>query len=107
MTLSWRARAVITTETADTIADGVAGRFPIPEVLDDLLVVLADAVLVAEDSIKAGVRLLYQHGQFTAAGAIRSRPPGARPKRGGSRASSNGAPRGSASAWSRCPPTRA
>jgi threonine dehydratase len=39
MTLSWRARRVVETETVDTIADGVAGRHPIPEVLDDLLVV--------------------------------------------------------------------
>lgn len=30
MTLSWRERRVITTETADAIADGVAGRFPTP-----------------------------------------------------------------------------
>jgi threonine dehydratase len=61
LSLSWRARAVINTETADTIADGVAGRCPIPEVLDDLLVVLDDVVLVDEDSIKAGMRLLYEH----------------------------------------------
>jgi threonine dehydratase len=61
LALSWRAREVVNTETAHTIADGVAGRFPIPEVLDDILVVLDDVVLVAEDSIKAGMRLLYQH----------------------------------------------
>jgi threonine dehydratase len=61
MTLSWRARRVITTDSADTIADGVAGRFPIPAVLDDLLVVADDAVLVEEASIVAGVRLLLEH----------------------------------------------
>jgi threonine dehydratase len=61
LALSWQTGAVVNTETADTIADGVAGRFPIPEVLDDILVVLDDVVLVEEDSIKAGVRLLYQH----------------------------------------------
>ena len=61
LALSWRTGAVVNTETADTIADGVAGRFPIPEVLDDILVVLDDVVLVGEDSIKAGMRLLYQH----------------------------------------------
>src|SRR3954468_16160802 len=61
LSLSWRARAVVNTETADTIADGVAGRFPIPEVLDDILVLLDDVVLVGEDSITAGMRLLYQH----------------------------------------------
>lgn len=61
MALSWRQRTVVETDRIDTIADGVAGRFPIPEVLDDLLVVLDDVILVREDSIKAGMRLLYEH----------------------------------------------
>jgi len=61
MTLSWRQRRVITTATADTIADGVAGRRPIPAVLDDLLLVADDAVLVSEASIIAGMRLLLEH----------------------------------------------
>ena len=61
MTLSWRAGHVIETETIDTIADGVAGRHPIPEVLDDLLVLADDMILVGEDSILAGMRLLYEH----------------------------------------------
>jgi len=60
MTLSWRHRRVITTETIDTIADGVAGRYPIPEVLDDLLEVVDDAVLVGEDSITRAMRLLFE-----------------------------------------------
>ncbi len=61
MALSWRARTVIETDRIETIADGVAGRCPIPEVLDDLLVVLDDVVLVHEESIKAGMRLLHEH----------------------------------------------
>ncbi len=61
MTLSWRERRVITTETTDTIADGVAGRYPVPEVLGDLLRVADDAVLVEEASVVAGVRLLQEH----------------------------------------------
>ena len=60
MTRSWRERRVITTESTDTIADGVAGRRPIPEVLDDLLTVADDAVLVQESSITAGMRLLLE-----------------------------------------------
>lgn len=59
MTLSWRERRVITTGTPNTIADGVAGRCPIPEVLDDLLQVADDALLVSEESIIAGMRLLF------------------------------------------------
>ncbi|GHF96721.1 MULTISPECIES: threonine ammonia-lyase [Amycolatopsis] len=61
MTRSWHARRVVTTGPTDTIADGVAGRRPIPEVLADLLVVADDAVLVSEASIIAGMRLLLEH----------------------------------------------
>ena len=61
LALSWRRGAVVETETTDTIADGVAGRYPIPEVLDDLLVLVDDVILVREDTIVAGMRLLLQH----------------------------------------------
>jgi threonine dehydratase len=61
MALSWRQGTVVVTDHIKTIADGVAGRCPIPEVLDDLLVLLDDVVLVGEDSIKAGMRALYEH----------------------------------------------
>jgi threonine dehydratase len=61
MALSWRQRTVVETDQMETIADGVAGRCPIPEVLDDLLVLLDDVVLVREDSIKSGMRALYEH----------------------------------------------
>ncbi|MFI0444485.1 threonine/serine dehydratase [Actinomadura sp. 6N118] len=61
MTRSWHERRVITTDSTDTIADGVAGRFPIPAVLDDLLNVADDAVLVHEASIVAGMRMLLEH----------------------------------------------
>ncbi|MCL7424817.1 threonine/serine dehydratase [Streptomyces sp. YS415] len=61
LTRSWHRRRVVTTDSADTIADGVAGRHPIPAVLDDLLLVADDAVLVQETSIIAGMRLLLSH----------------------------------------------
>ncbi len=61
MALSWRQQKVVETDSIETIADGVAGRCPIPEVLDDLLVVLDDVVLVREDSIKVGMRMLHEH----------------------------------------------
>lgn len=61
MTRSWRQRRVVTTDSTNTIADGVAGRCPIPAVLDDLLLVADDAVLVEEMSIVAGMRLLLDH----------------------------------------------
>ena len=61
MTRSWRERRVVTTGPTDTIADGVAGRSPIPAVLADLLLVADDAVLVSEASIIAGMRMLLDH----------------------------------------------
>ena len=61
MALSWRQQTVVETDRIETIADGVAGRCPIPEVLGDLLVVLDDVMLVREDSIKIGMRMLYEH----------------------------------------------
>ncbi|HEY1823753.1 MAG TPA: pyridoxal-phosphate dependent enzyme [Trebonia sp.] len=62
MTRSWRQRRVVTTDSTNTIADGVAGRRPIPAVLDDLLLVADDAVLVREESIIAGMRMLLDQG---------------------------------------------
>jgi threonine dehydratase len=60
MTRSWHERRVVTTDSTDTIADGVAGRYPIPAVLDDLLAVADDTVLVHEASIITGVRMLLE-----------------------------------------------
>lgn len=61
MTRSWHERRVITTDSTNTIADGVAGRCPIPVVLADLLLVADDAVLVEETSIISAMRLLHEH----------------------------------------------
>ena len=66
MALSWRSGRVVETESIDTIADGVAGRCPIPEVLEDLLVVVDDVALVSEAAIKAGMQLLYRHAGLVA-----------------------------------------
>ncbi|WP_215452023.1 threonine/serine dehydratase [Streptomyces sp. ATCC 21386] len=61
LTRSWHRRRIVTTDSTHTIADGVAGRCPIPAVLDDLLLVADDAVLVQEASIIAGMRMLLDH----------------------------------------------
>ena len=66
MSLSWRQGRVVTTGPTSTIADGVAGRRPIPAVLDDLLLVADDAVLVSEASIIAGMRMLLVHAGLVA-----------------------------------------
>ncbi|WP_285595315.1 pyridoxal-phosphate dependent enzyme [Kineosporia sp. NBRC 101731] len=66
LTRSWHERRVVTTDSTDTIADGVAGRFPIPDVLDDLLLVADDAVLVRESSIIAAMRMFLEHAGLVA-----------------------------------------
>jgi threonine dehydratase len=66
MTHSWRQRRLFTTGPARTIADGVAGRRPIPAVLEDLLLAADDAVLVSEASITAGMRMLLDHAGLAA-----------------------------------------
>jgi threonine dehydratase len=61
MAMSWRARSIVTIDRADTIADGVAGRFPIPAVLDDLLAIADHVPLIEEESIVTAMRMLYRH----------------------------------------------
>ncbi|ONI75902.1 threonine dehydratase [Kribbella sp. ALI-6-A] len=61
MTLALRAGRPVQVGAPTTIADGVAGRYVIPEVLDDLNAVVDDAVLVSEASIVEAMRLLHQH----------------------------------------------
>ena len=60
MTLSFRAGHVVDAGPPDTIADGVAGRYVLPDVLDDLRDVATDAFLVSEESIRDAMRLLYR-----------------------------------------------
>ena len=60
MTLSLRAGHEVDPGPPNTIADGVAGRYVLRDVLDDLRAVAADTFLVSEESIKEGMRLLYR-----------------------------------------------
>lgn len=60
MTLSLRTGHAVDAGPPATIADGVAGRYVIPEVLDDLREVVTDAFLVSEESIRDGMRVLYR-----------------------------------------------
>lgn len=61
MTLSLRAGRPVEVGAPTTIADGVAGRYVLTEVLEDLLEVVDDAVLVSERSIVEAMRLLHAH----------------------------------------------
>jgi threonine dehydratase len=61
MTLSYRVGRIVEVGAPNTIADGVAGRYVVPEVLNDLLAVADDGLLVGEESIKEGMNPLVDH----------------------------------------------
>ena len=61
MELSWRARRVTETERADTIADGIAVRVPIPEAVADLQEIVDDMVRVEDATIVRAMQMLFSH----------------------------------------------
>ncbi len=61
MVESWRAGRVIVHERIATIADGIGVRVPVPEALDDLRGLVDDALLVRDETIIEGMRLLHRH----------------------------------------------
>jgi threonine dehydratase len=60
MELSWRAGTIVETGSAETIADGIAVRVPVPEALDDLRDVVDDVLLVEESSLIEAVRAIWE-----------------------------------------------
>jgi threonine dehydratase len=60
MAESWRAGRMIETASAETIADGIAVRVPIPEALEDLRGVVDDVVVVDDETIIRAMRLLHR-----------------------------------------------
>jgi threonine dehydratase len=63
---SWRAGRMIAHDQIQTIADGIGVRVPVPEALEDMRGLIDDALLVAEDTILAGMRLLHRHAGVVA-----------------------------------------
>ncbi len=61
MERSWRAHQPIETPSADTIADGIAVRVPIPEAVVDLQPIVDDIVLVDDAVTLDAMRLLFAH----------------------------------------------
>lgn len=59
MALSWRAAAPVATDSAATIADGIAVREPVPEVLDDLRATVDDVLLVEDATFVRAMRLVF------------------------------------------------
>ncbi len=72
MEQSWRQRTVIETPTADTLADGIAVRVPIPEAVHDMQGLVDDVLLIDEAHILHAMRLVYQHAglMLEPAGAV-------------------------------------
>lgn len=61
MERSWRSGAIVETETADTIADGVAVRVPVPEAVADMRGLVDDVVLVDDDTTRRAMELTQRH----------------------------------------------
>jgi threonine dehydratase len=61
MARSWHERRPVACDTAKTIADGIAVRLPIDEVVSDTWELLDDVVLVEEQQIASAMRLLLEH----------------------------------------------
>ena len=63
---SWRAGRVVAHDRVNTMADGIAVRVPIPQALEDMGGLVDDAVLVSEEAILQGMRLLHRHAGLVA-----------------------------------------
>ena len=63
MEISWREGRPVTTDSTDTIADGIAVRVPVPEALEIMRVTVDEVMLVTDAEILAAMRmLLYDAG---------------------------------------------
>jgi threonine dehydratase len=61
MEMSWRSGKITTTASADTIADGIAIREPIPEAVTDMQGIVDDVLFVDDAKIESAMRLAYEH----------------------------------------------
>jgi threonine dehydratase len=60
MLLSWREGRPVATESAETIADGIAVRVPVPEALARLAGVVHEMIAVDDDQILEAMRLAFE-----------------------------------------------
>jgi len=58
---SWKAGTVVTTDTAATIADGIAVRIPVPESVADLAGTVDQVVCVSDEAIIIAMQLLRRY----------------------------------------------
>ena len=69
MTLSWREGSLVETETADTYADGIATRVPVPEALEMMRGRVDEMVLVSEADLRSAQTELRDALGITVEGA--------------------------------------
>jgi len=60
MAESWRSGRLCTTAQAETVADTIAVRIPVPEALHEMESTVDEMILVSDDSLREAVRLLYR-----------------------------------------------
>lgn len=58
---SIRKKEYVSYDTTNTIADGIAVRLPMKQAIADLEHLVDDTILVRDESIKSGMRLIHQH----------------------------------------------
>lgn len=58
---SIRQNRYVSYDTTNTIADGIAVRLPMKQAIKDLKYLVNDTILVKEESIKEGMKLIHQH----------------------------------------------
>ncbi len=61
MAMSWNAGKICSTESATTIADGIAVRVPVPESLLNLAGLIDEVLQVEDDSLVEAMRLVFRH----------------------------------------------
>ena len=61
MEKSWRGKTIVNASSADSIADGIAVRVPVPEAVQDMQGLVDDVLLVGDEHIVAAMRLVYRH----------------------------------------------
>jgi threonine dehydratase len=59
MEASWRSGTVIERPSANTIADGIAVRTPVPEALEDMKGLVDDVLLVSEEALLRGMKIMF------------------------------------------------
>lgn len=59
MEASWRSGTVIERASANTIADGIAVRTPVPEALDDMKGLVDDVLLISEDALQRAMKMVF------------------------------------------------